>query len=86
MERQKHPRFFGLYFAEQGYIDLDARGCADILNGYIEYLTNVPNFSLLVMDGLTTLHGNNCWHIKRDNHVTINNWQGKAPVMIYSDQ
>ena len=31
-------------------------------------------------------HGNNCWHLKRDGHISINNWQGKEPVMVYSDQ
>ncbi|NLI52888.1 MAG: hypothetical protein GX417_01030 [Clostridiales bacterium] len=79
-------RMAGLYFAEHGYIDLDARGCVDILNGYIDYLENEPNFSLLILDNLTALHGNNCWHIKRSGHVAINNWQGKEPVMIHSDQ
>jgi hypothetical protein len=79
-------RMAGLYFAERGYIDLDAQGCADILNGYIDYLQNEPSFSLLILDDLAVLHGNNCWHIKRSGHVTINNWQEKEPVMIYSDQ
>lgn len=81
-----HCRMAGLYFAERGYIDLDAQGCADVLNGYIDYLTNEPNFSLLIIDDLTALHGNNCWHIKRSGHVSINNWQGREPVMVYSDQ
>lgn len=79
-------RMAGLYFAERGYIDLDARGSADVLNGYIDYLTNEPNFSLLILDDLTALHGNNCWHVKRSGHVSINNWQGYEPVMVYSDQ
>ena len=79
-------RMAGLYFAERGYIDLDAQGCTDVLNGYIEYLTNEPNFSLIILDDLTALHGNNCWHIKRSGHVSINNWQGCEPVMVYSDQ
>ncbi len=79
-------RMAGLYFMERGYIDLDAQGCADILNGYVDYLGNEPNFSLLVLDDLAALHGNNCWHIKRSGHVSINNWQGKEPVMVHSDQ
>ena len=79
-------RMAGLYFAERGYIDLDAQGCVDILEGYLDYLANEPNFSLLILDNLTALHGNNCWHIKRSGHVTINNWQGREPVMVYSDQ
>ncbi len=81
-----HCRMAGLYFAENGYIDLDAQGCVDILEGYLDYLANEPNFSLLILDNLTTLHGNNCWHIKRSGHVTINNWQGREPVMVHSDQ
>jgi len=81
-----HCRMAGLYFAELGYVDLDAQGCVDILEGYLDYLTNELNFSLLILDDLTALHGNNCWHIKRSGHVAINNWQGKEPVMIHSDQ
>lgn len=76
----------GLYFAELGFVDLDRQGCVDILHGYIDYLEREPNFELLILDDLSELHGNNCWHIKKDAHITINNWQGKSPVMIYSDQ
>lgn len=76
----------GLYFAEQGYLDLDRQGCIDVLNGYIECLANDPAFSLLILDSLPELHGNNCWHIKRGSHVSVNNWQGGEPVMICSDQ
>lgn len=79
-------RMAGLYFTERGYVDLDAQGCLDILNGYIHYLEQEPNFSLLILDDLAALHGNNCWHIKRSGHVSINNWQGEEPVMIHSDQ
>ncbi len=79
-------RMAGLYFAERGYIDLDTRGCVDILNGYLDYLEREPTFRLLILDDLTALHGNNCWHIKQSGHVTINNWQGTEPVMVYSDQ
>jgi len=84
--RRGSCRMAGLYFAELGYVDLDAQGCMDIINGYIEYLENELNFSLLILDDLDELHGNNCWHIKRDAHISINNWQGNEPVMIYSDQ
>lgn len=79
-------RMAGLYFAETGYIDLDRQGCIDILNGYIHYIETVPAFSLLILDDLSELNGNNCWHIKRDCHVTVNNWDKKEPVMIYSDR
>lgn len=84
--REGSCRMAGLYFAGQGYLALDAQGCADTLRGYLRYLDEEPNFHLLVLDGLSALHGNNCWHIKRDAHVTVNNWQGKAPVMLYSDR
>ena len=79
-------RMAGLYFMERGYIDLDAEGCAAILYGYIEYLENAPNFSLLILDDLSDLHLNSCWHLKQGRSLAINNWQGKEPVMIYSDQ
>lgn len=84
--RRGSCRMAGLYFAELGYVDLDARGCADILSGYIDYLEHQPNFSLLILDDLPELNGNNCWHIKQGDHVSVNNWQGDEPVMIYSDQ
>ncbi len=76
----------GLYFMERGYIDLDAEGCLAILNGYIECLERLPNFSILILDDLDELHHNNCWHLKQNQSLGINNWQGKEPVMIHSDQ
>jgi hypothetical protein len=47
---------------------------------------NAPNFSLLILDDLSDLHLNSCWHLKQGRSLAINNWQGKEPVMIYSDQ
>ena len=79
-------RMAGLYFAERGYVDLDRQGCLDILNGYVAYLENEPNFHLRLLDDLDELHGNNCWHIKQNSHISINNWQGASPVMVHSDQ
>lgn len=79
-------RMAGLYFMEQGYIELDAQGCAAILSGYIEYLENVPSFNLLILDDLSPAQQDNCWQIKREHHVAINHWSSKEPVMIYSDQ
>lgn len=76
----------GHLWEKRGYIDLDEPDCADALNGYMDYLTNKPNFSLIILDDLNALHGNNCWHIKRSGHGSINNWQSHEPVMIYSDQ
>lgn len=79
-------RMAGLYFMERGYIDLDATGCADVLNGYISYLESAPNFSVLILDDLSVLHQNNCWHLKQNQSLGINYWQGREPVMIHSDQ
>ncbi len=73
-------------FMERGYIELDAEGCAAILKGYIEYLGKVPNFKLLILDDISDLQQNSCWHLKQERSLCINNWQAKDPVMIYSDQ
>lgn len=79
-------RMAGLYFMERGYIDLDTEGCIAILYGYIEYLKNVPNFNLLIVDDLNQLHRNNCWQLKQNYHLAINYWSGPEPIMIYSNQ
>ncbi|HMM30795.1 MAG TPA: hypothetical protein PKB13_03340 [Clostridia bacterium] len=79
-------RMAGLYFMERGYIDLDTMGCAAVLNGYISYLESTPNFSMLILDDLSVLHQNNCWHLKQNQSLGINYWQGREPVMIHSDQ
>ena len=79
-------RMAGLYFMERGYIDLDTEGCIAILNGYIEYLKNVPNFNLVIVDDLNQLHRNNCWQLKQNHHLAINYWNGPEPIMIYSNQ
>ena len=79
-------RMAGLYFMERGYIDLDTMGCTAILNGYINYLESTPNFSMLILDDLSVLHQNNCWHLKKNQSLGINYWQGREPVTIHSDQ
>lgn len=79
-------RMPGLYFMNKGFAELDAEGCADILNGYISYLNTVPNFHVLILDDITLLHADNCWQLKQNQHVAINNWSGKEPVMIHSGQ
>ena len=78
-------RMAGLYFMERGYIDLDKSGCIDILNGYIDYLENVPCFNMVIVEDLSILHQNSCWHLKYNQSLGINNWQGRIPVMIHSD-
>ncbi|MEA4896090.1 MAG: hypothetical protein VB064_12650, partial [Oscillospiraceae bacterium] len=79
-------RMPGLYFMNKGFVLLDAQGCADILNGYTNYLESVPNFHLLILDDIATLHSDNCWQLKQNHHLAINHWSAAEPVMIYSDQ
>lgn len=79
-------RLPGLYFMERGYLDLDTEGCLAILNGYAEYLENTPNFQLLILDDLTILHQNNCWHLKQNQSLAINYWSGREPMMVHSNQ
>ncbi|MGE4483690.1 MAG: helix-turn-helix domain-containing protein [Oscillospiraceae bacterium] len=79
-------RMPGLYFMTKGFVQLDARGCLDILNGYISYLETVPNFHLLILDDISVLQKDACWQLKQNHHLAINHWSGPGPVMIYSDQ
>jgi len=79
-------RMPGLYFMNKGFVDLDVDGCIAILKGYIHYLNTVPNFHLLILDDISALHVDNCWQLKRNQHVAINHWRGEEPVMIHSDQ
>jgi len=79
-------RMPGLYFMNKGFVLLDAQGCIDILNGYVRYLETVPNFHLLILDDIATLHSDNCWQLKQNHHLAINHWSGAEPVMIHSDQ
>ena len=83
--RRGFCRMAGLYFMERGY----RAGCGGLrshLKGYIEYLGKVPNFKLLILDDISDLQQNSCWHLKQERSLCINNWQAKDPVMIYSDQ
>lgn len=79
-------RMSGLYFMETGYADLDAQGCADVLEGYIDYLDAYPNFFVLILDDFARLHEGACWQLKRGHHIAINDWQAPSPVMVHSDQ
>jgi transcriptional regulator with XRE-family HTH domain len=79
-------RMPGLYFMKKGFVQLDAQGCAAILNGYIRYLEVFPNFHLLILDDIALLHSDNCWQLKQNHHLAINYWSGPEPVMIHSDQ
>ncbi len=79
-------RMAGNFFMENGFVELDARGCADLLAGYIRYLEAYPNYRLLILDDFDVLHACSCWHIKQNQHISINYWSGTEPVMVYSDQ
>ncbi|NLT97591.1 MAG: helix-turn-helix transcriptional regulator [Christensenellaceae bacterium] len=79
-------RMPGLYFMNKGFVLLDAQGCIEVLNGYVRYLETVPNFHLLILDDIATLHSDNCWQLKQNHHLAINHWSGAEPVMIHSDQ
>lgn len=79
-------RMAGNFFMENGFVELDARGCADLLAGYIRYVEAYPNYRLLILDDFDVLHACSCWHIKQNQHISINYWSGTEPVMVYSDQ
>ena len=74
----------GLYFLVPGTFDLDLQGCRDILSGYIDHIETYPNVSILVLDQLPELHDSNCWHVKKNNSVAINDWNGPTPIMCHS--
>ena len=82
---ERKCKMAGVYFLGKGFFDLDLQGCRDILAGYIRYLNRYPNFSLLILDDLPELHSSNCWHIKENQDVYINDWNGDAPVMCLSN-
>ncbi|MDO5112107.1 MAG: helix-turn-helix transcriptional regulator [Clostridia bacterium] len=84
--REGFCRMPGLYFMERGYTNVDAQGCLDILDGYIRYMEAMPNFQLLILDDIAPLHADNCWHIKQNQSLALNDWSGDVPVMIHSDQ
>lgn len=79
-------RMPGLYFMKKGFVNLNAEGCAAILDGYIQYLENAPNFHLLILDDLSALHTGSCWHIKRNASMAANCWSGEEPLMIHTNQ
>lgn len=83
--REKNCKMAGLYFMQTGFFELDLQGCIDILTGYVEYLEKYPNFSLLILDNLPELHSCNCWHIKHNTSIAINDWNGAGPIMIHSN-
>ena len=82
--KERKCRMAGVYFLTTAYFELDIEGCRDILSGYIDYLNRYPNFSLLILDELPELHSSNCWHVKENQSVAINDWNGETPIMCQS--
>lgn len=78
-------RMAGLYFLSTGFFELDMQGCMDILTGYAECLEKYPNFSLLIVDDLPQLHSSNCWHVKNNTSIAVNDWNGAEPIMLHSN-
>jgi transcriptional regulator with XRE-family HTH domain len=83
---EKCCRMPGIYFLEKGILELDAAGCAGVLEGYIDYLKNFSNFNLMIADGITAINTDSCWHLKQNRHMSINVWDKQEPALIYSDQ
>ena len=75
-----------MYFMESGVWYLDALDCVSVLNGYIRYLQEVPNFSVALLDDESLIMPNSCWHIKNNKHILIHSWDTDEPIMVYSDQ
>lgn len=82
--KERKCKMAGVYFLTTAFFELDLQGCRDILAGYIEYLNRYPNFSLLVLDELPELHSSNCWHVKENQSVAFNDWNGSVPIMCQS--
>ena len=79
-------RMPGMYFMNMGIWTIDAEDCAAILDGYISYLQNEPNFSVVILNDEALFKPNSCWHIKNNKHFMLHSWHRDDPVMIYSDQ
>ena len=75
-----------LYFMNRGIVHLDARGCASILEGYIECLKNIQNFNLMILDDISGLNENNCWQLKQNSHIALNGWDQGEHIILYSNQ
>ncbi len=75
-----------LYFIYKGVILLDAKGCIDVLEGYIHFLNLYPNFSLAIVDDIPELYSDCCWRLKQNHHIALSYWDKDEPFLIYSDQ
>ena len=75
-----------LYYMNTGVVYLDAAGCLSIIEGYIDYLKRVPNFNIIILEGMTELNENNCWQLKQNSHVAINGWSKEEHIILYTNQ
>ena len=79
-------RMPAMYFLETGIWEIDAQDCVNILNGYIHYLKDNPDFQVILLDIPELFISNSCWHIKSNKHIMIHTWEIDNPMMVYSDQ
>ena len=79
-------RMPSMYFFEAGVWHLDAADCVHILDGYIRYLTEFPQFQVVLLSDESLFMENSCWHIKNNKHIMIHSWNIDNPIMVYSDQ
>lgn len=79
-------RMPSMYFFDAGICYLDAQDCVNLLDGYIYFLENVPNFQVVLLEDEQLFMPNSCWHIKNNKHVMIHSWNIDEPKMVYSDQ
>ena len=79
-------RMPSMYFMEAGTWNLDAQDCVNIFDGYINYLENIPDFQVILLEDEQLFSPNSCWHIKNNKHIMIHSWNIDEPMMVYSDQ
>lgn len=75
-----------MYFMDAGVWYLDAEDCVNILDGYIRYLVEEPDFHVIILTDDGLFMPNSCWHIKNNKHIMIHSWNIDTPIMVYSDQ
>lgn len=79
-------RMPSMYFFGTGIWQIDAEDCVDVLDGYIRYLNDIPNFEVVLLEDEGLFMENSCWHIKNNKHIMIHSWNAEKPIMVYSDQ
>lgn len=79
-------RLPSMYFANVGVIEVDARDCVAMLDGYIRCLNSGADLQVIVLDDEDLFRPNSCWHIKSNKHIMIHSWNTDRPVMAYSAQ